>query len=147
MEQYLEEIGPGAEVSSSLIDYKIWCFDGRPYCVFVTFNRQPDSVAIGCYDTDWNPIEDSCVFSGHFRKGPVLPRPESLDKMLEYASVLSAGFSQVRVDLYNTDGQIRFGEMTFTSNGGFMTYFSSDSLKKMGDLCHAGALPGQTSVK
>lgn len=135
VEKYLEEQGPAAVLSSSLIDYKIWCFGGKPHVVFVSFDRKPESLCIDCYDSDWNRLEGKCVYGGHYRRGPVLPKPDSLKEMLEYASVLSEDFPQVRVDFYNIGGQVYFGEMTFTSNGGFMNYFTLDFLKEMGDLC------------
>lgn len=54
--------------------------------------------------------------------------------MLEIATILSKNFPQVRVDLYNINGKIYFGEMTFTSNCGYMTFFGKALLQEMGDL-------------
>ena len=52
--------------------------------------------------------------------------------MIEDATILSNEFPEVRVDLYNINGKIYFGEMTFTSLGGFMNYFTDDFLKDLG---------------
>ena len=52
--------------------------------------------------------------------------------MLQIARILSKDFPQVRVDLYNLDGQIYFGELTFTSAGGVMDFFTEDWLTQMG---------------
>ena len=57
---------------------------------------------------------------------------QNILKMLEYASILSQGFPQVRVDLYEVDGSIYFGEMTFTSMMGRMTYLTQQALLQMG---------------
>ena len=46
----------------------------------------------------------------------------------------SEGIPQVRVDLYEVDSKPYFGEMTFTSAGGFMNYFTPKFLREMGDL-------------
>lgn len=136
VERFLQETGPAAEWSSSLVDYKVWCFNGRPECICVYFDRTPSSVRMACFDTEWKEHPERLVYSDHFRRAEVIvPCPEGLDKMLEYASVLSAGFPQVRVDFYNTAGRIWFGEMTFTSNGGYMDYFTPAYLKEMGNLC------------
>jgi hypothetical protein len=133
VERFLAE-GDSADVLP--VDYKIWCFNGRPEFIFTCSGRDADGVDIDCFDTGWNEHREHLVFSGHFRRpAQVLPRPESLDKMLEYASVLCKGFPQVRVDLYNINGRIFFGEMTFTSNGGFMTYFTPSFLKETGARC------------
>ena len=51
-----------------------------------------------------------------FRKK--VKRPKNFEQMLKIASVLSAGLPHVRVDLYNIDGKIYFGEMTLTSFAG-----------------------------
>ena len=52
--------------------------------------------------------------------------------MIEKAAILSKGHKQVRVDFYNIDGKIYFGEMTLTSQGGYMNYFTKEFLLKMG---------------
>jgi hypothetical protein len=53
--------------------------------------------------------------------------------MLKMAADLSAGFPQVRVDLYEVDGKVYFGELTFTSCCGLMDYFDQDYLRVLGD--------------
>lgn len=63
----------------------------------------------------------------------MISKPNNLNEMLEIATILSKGFPQVRVDLYNVDNQIYFGEMTFSSNDGRMGYFSQRLLKELGD--------------
>ena len=52
--------------------------------------------------------------------------------MLNAATILSEGFPQVRVDFYDVDGKLYFGEMTFTSNGGFMRFYTDAFLLQMG---------------
>lgn len=54
--------------------------------------------------------------------------------MMAVASKLSAGHPVVRVDLYNLNGKIYFGEMTFTSLGGMMDYHSPEFQIKCGNL-------------
>ena len=64
----------------------------------------------------------------------MLPRPKQLDEMIQVARDLSKGFPFVRVDLYEVDGRIYFGEMTFTPTGGRMGYVDS-FLKELGEKC------------
>lgn len=119
--------------SSSLVDYKIWCFDGRPECVYVTMNRKKDSVEVMTYDLDWVAHPEYSVFSDHYPCASLdVPRPENLDFMLKMATDLAQGFPQVRIDLYEVDGKVYFGEMTFTSNAGMMSYFTPEFLLKAG---------------
>lgn len=120
-------------ISNTMIDYKIWCFDGKPYCLFVCFNRGAVT-NVALYDLEWRYIKNGLKNSNHFIETPgVVPRPQNLDMMLRYASILSQGFPEVRVDLYNVNGKIYFGEMTFTSLGGFMNYYTDDFLKQLGN--------------
>ena len=120
--------------SSSIIDYKFWCFDGKPKYVFVCYGRTKNGFYTEVHDLEWGYHPDKSVFSDHYMDGGgVVPKPRNLSKMIEVATVLSEGFPQVRVDLYDMDDKVYFGEMTFTSNGGCMAYFSQDFLKELGD--------------
>lgn len=107
-EQYMET------VSGELPDYKFICFDGKPYFCRVDMGRFKNHTR-SIYDErwvlqDWN--------QGQFSNCHSLEKPEQYDKMLELAARLSSGFSHVRVDLYNIEGKIYFGEITFTSGSG-----------------------------
>lgn len=126
---------PSDSFSFSLVDYKIWCFNGTPKYVLVCYNRTSSAVYLELYDTEWNYLPQKSHFTDHYRNGGgVVPKPRNLGKMLEVASRLSVGFPQVRVDLYDNNGQVFFGEMTFTSAGGYMDYFTQDFLNELGDL-------------
>lgn len=120
--------------TSSLVDYKIWCFNGAPYCIFVVVNRTKESAEMAVYDRNWNILPYAYGNNKHFKhRIKPIPRPNNLDKMLDIAKTLSAGFSQVRVDLYESKSKVYFGELTFTSNGGFMDYFSKEYLTELGN--------------
>lgn len=121
--------------SSSLIDYKIWSFDGNPECIRVYYDRTPESVTIDTYDTNWKKVKGCSVDAYHYHEDDKdLPKPKSLDKMLEAASILSKGFPEVRVDLYEVDDKPYFGELTFTSSSGYMVTFTPEYLLRLGSL-------------
>ena len=128
-EEYLENDNG---FSSSMIDYKVWCFNGQPYCIFVAYNRTHEHLNINVYDLNWNEHPEWCVFSNHYVIGNV-PKPEKLSDILKIAADLSYGFPEVRVDFYILGNRIYFGEMTFTSACGRMNYFSKSFLKEMGN--------------
>lgn len=131
VEQLLEDHSMHS-FSKSLIDYKVWCFDGKPYSILVVANRdyQTGSYQLDTYDIRWNRINGALT---NVHGSPsLLPKPKNFDKLLDCASILSKGHKQVRVDLYDIDGKIYFGEMTFTSQGGYMNYFTKDYLLEMG---------------
>lgn len=63
-----------------------------------------------------------------------LPKPKRLEEMIEMAAKLSEPFPQVRVDLYNIDGKVYFGELTFTALGGMMNYYSDEFQCEVGQM-------------
>lgn len=124
---------PIESFSTSLIDYKIWCLNGVPSYIFVCYSRSKQEVKVETYDLDWKHHPEYSVFNDHYvNGGGKVPKPQNFDRMLEIARILAEGFKQVRVDLYNIDGHIYFGELTFTSNGGYMDYYTPDFLLEMG---------------
>lgn len=129
-----EELLPVEEGRKSPVDYKIWCFNGKAYYIWTCSDRDSSGTEVMTYSRDWYPMPEVCIFDSRYRKGTILPKPEQLDKMLEVAEKLAKPFPCVRVDLYNIGGKIFFGEMTFTSLGGMMNFYTPDFLKKMGDL-------------
>ena len=120
--------------SSSVIDYKIWCFNGNPYNVFVVIDRDLDKDThpkFDLFDLNWNRINHHIATYGGNSQ---LPKPENLEEMLKVAASLSQGHPQIRVDLYNIGGKIYFGELTLTSQGGYMNYFTPEYILEMGNL-------------
>ena len=95
--------------STSLVDYKVWCFNGVPYYIFVVLNRRKGFAQQMLYDIDWVAHPEYLVTTSHFElyEG-VIPKPSNLTKMLKYASILSEGSSQMRVDMYEVDNKIYF---------------------------------------
>lgn len=128
-EELLESNEPGG-----LKDYKIWCFNGKPHCVFVCANRDNlhHTADFVCYDLNWTILDG--YITSEFLSPFQCPRPKNLEKLLEIASVLSQNLPQARVDLYNVNGKIYFGEMTMSSNFGMMPYFTPEALQTMGHL-------------
>ena len=103
-------------------DYKIICFKGKPKVIIVDVDRYIGHKR-NFYDCEWNYLgveSDCCSF------GDKLPKPKNLDKMLEVASILSEDFPHVRVDLYDIDDKIIFGELTFYPWSGYVQ-FTPDS--------------------
>lgn len=118
----------------SLTDYKVWCINGVPRYVWTCSDRDEDGggADVMTYDLDWNAHPEFSVFTSEYRHGKLLPRPENLESMLELARSLSKDFPILRVDLYNIDGKIYFGELTFTSQGGMMDFYSQEFLTMLG---------------
>ena len=120
--------------SLSLVDYKIWCLNGKPECIFVVSNRDGASMEVMTYGLDWHARPECIVPSDHYcLMKEDIPRPENLDFMLRMAADLSEGFPQMRVDLYEVGGKVYFGELTLTSASGLMIYFTRDYLLELGE--------------
>lgn len=114
------------DVSTSLIDYKMWCFNGVCHYIWVCANRDEQSTEVMTYDCDWNAHPEYSIFEDGYRHGALLPKPKNLERMIEVAEKLAEDFPCVRVDLYNVGGKIYFGELTFTSYGGLMDFYTDE---------------------
>lgn len=133
-EEFLES--HDCSFSKSLVDYKMWCFDGKPYCTWVCHNRDKSCTYVNIYDMDWNVHPEYSVFTDHYRDGKgQVPKPKTFDQMKDAASILSKGFPEVRVDFYEVDGKLFFGELTFMSIAGQIDCYTEDFLIKLGNQC------------
>tara|TARA_R110001592_G_scaffold228395_2_gene484938 strand:+ start:4165 stop:5046 length:882 start_codon:yes stop_codon:yes gene_type:complete len=129
-EEYLQESN---SISSTLIDYKFICIHGEPTFIKVYANRNKTSYDLNIYDPSW-VSQRQFVNNEIFPNEVHIPRPKTLDTMLHICSVLSKDFPQVRIDLYEVSGKTYFGEMTFTSFGGYDPDFTLELDLKLGDL-------------
>lgn len=127
---------PDGGNAKSVVDYKIWCFDGKPYSIFTCHDRTEKGTYVNIYDLDWNVRPEVSVFTEHYRNGEGrVPRPRCLGRMLSAAASLSEGFPEVRVDFYVIGDNLYFGEMTFASLCGKMDYFTQEYLEELGRQC------------
>lgn len=129
-EQYMED-----ESGYELKDYKIFCFAGEPKMSFVASDRQKEGeeTKFDFYDLEWNHIP---VVNGHPCSEHGIAKPQNYDKMLELASKLSQGIPHVRVDFYNINGKIYFGELTFFHWSGLVPFEPEDWDYTFGSYLH-----------
>jgi len=113
------------------VDYKIYCFSGQPEFVGAFIGRGRN-LKRGYYDKNWNFLE--YVKKEERDNSGNIDKPVNLSKMLEVAADLSKPFPFVRVDLYNANGKIFFGELTFTPSAGVYTHFTQETLDYLGGL-------------
>lgn len=93
-------------------EYKIHVFNGAAKNMYVVTGRGED-IRYNNYYIDWTPFDGS-QFNGWKKRDEVLPVPENWNDMVRFAEDLAKEFPFVRVDMYNINGKIYFGEMTFT---------------------------------
>lgn len=116
IEKYLED-----KKEKSLVDYKFFCFNGEPRYLYVIADRKHGAYAyLSIYDTQFN--KTPYYRSDERKLERSMPKPVHFEKMLEVARTLSADLPHVRVDLYNIDGRIFFGELTFYDGSGYFHY-------------------------
>ena len=131
-EQYMYE-GADASSNKALLDYKFFCFNGRVDSVMVCTERETGSPKFYFFDEKWN-LKRYNKRGKEAPKNFTLPKPDGMDQMFELASRLSEGIPYVRVDLYNINGAIYFGEMTFYPESGFDENILPESDEYWGDM-------------
>lgn len=112
-EKYIEQS------NGDLMDYKIHCFHGRPRIIQIIGERdfQSHTAKEAFFDMDWKRGNLMYHTYEQYEESPA--RPKRLNEMVNIAEKLSSGFQYVRVDLYEVNDKIYFGEMTFTPRNGF----------------------------
>lgn len=111
-------------------DYKFMCFQGEPYFCWVDLGRYSNHTR-DLFDMNWERMNIKWKFPNYDKP---IPCPQNFDKMKEIAAILSKDFSHVRVDLYNVDGIIYFGELTFCESSGFINVEPDEFDFKMGEM-------------
>ena len=117
-EQFLED-GTG-----DLVDYKFMCFNGNVECILVCCERfSDDGVKMSFFDTDWNVLpfkrKHKAVKEG-------FPKPANFDNMMEYARLFSKDIPFLRVDFYEVNNNLYFGELTFYPASGFEKFIPEE---------------------
>lgn len=124
-EQYLEN------VRKQLFDYKVFCFNGEPFCVEAAMERfTHDGPSFTFYDLDWHKLD---VTSGHHPNHDV-PKPAHFEQMMEISKILSKDFPHIRVDFFDTEEKLYVGEMTLYTGGGYSLYEPQSFNEQMGEL-------------
>lgn len=109
-------------------NYKFFCFDGEVKTVYVAPFREK---TVDYFDADYNHLD---IYTRLHQCAAVPPkRPECFEKMKGIAEELSAGIPAVRVDLYEVDGKIYFGEFTFFHEAGFTPFLPEKWNRIFGD--------------
>ena len=123
------------EDGSLPVDYKLYCFNGVPHCVLVCSKR--GEMAHGAefyfFDRDWNLLR----YNKRGKDAPsdfTLPKPEGIELVFDYAAKLSKPFPFVRADFYLENGEVTFGELTFTPCGGFDVNRLPEMQLKFGEM-------------
>lgn len=117
--------------NGDLIDYKFFCFNGHiKYIYGLSDRHMGQSIKLGVYNDEFQKLPVSRN-DERIQENP-LSKPVGFDMMKNIASDLSKDFPHVRVDLYNINGKIYFGELTFYDGSGYMTFTPDSFDEEMG---------------
>lgn len=119
-EEYLEN-----KDGSQLVDYKFYCFGGKPRYFMYSIGETENSGINHKFNMELESIDYL------FKKNPTINAedivlPSNINEMIEVVKKLCKGFQHIRVDLYNVNGKIYVGELTFYSGGGFLNIYSKE---------------------
>ena len=121
--------------SSDFTDYKFFCFNGYVDCVMVCLERSSGDTKFYFFDRNWN-LKRLNTRGKNAPDGFTISKPSQMDKMFEIAAKLSKGLPFVRIDLYQSNDHIYFGEITFFPDSGFDANLLPETDKYFGNLIH-----------
>jgi len=126
-EKYMED-----EQTAELRDYKFFCFNGEVKALFVATERQKqgEEVKFDFFDTEYNHLP---IKQGHPNAKIPPEKPETFEEMKKLASKLSENIPEVRVDFYEVDGKVYFGELTFFHFGGMVPFEPEEWDERFGE--------------
>lgn len=126
-EEFIED-----SITNELRDYKFFCFDGEVKFLYVATGRQKyDEPFFNFFDADYNALDFQ---QGHPRSELIPSKPHCFDEMKIIAEKLSEVFTEVRVDLYEVNGKVYFGEMTFFHMAGLCSFDPKEWDYKFGEM-------------
>ena len=136
-EKYLDDA-----TSTDLIDYKFYCFNGNPkYCQVIRDRNTKETIDF--YNMKWE-IQDFVGLNPYATNGQLpVPPPINLELMRNICIKLSKNIPFVRVDLYEVNGSVYFGELTFYPASGFGQFYPHEYNTILGNMI---TLPNEAIV-
>ena len=117
-------------VKDQLFDYKFFCFDGKPYCIYTAvehFSEKGSTITF--YDLNWEKMD---VQYGNHEVGD-LPKPMHYEEMLAISKKLSKEFPFLRVDFFDTKDKLLLAELTLYPGGGNTPYKPNSFNETLGE--------------
>ena len=115
-EQYMED-----KETAELRDYKFFCFNGEVKALFIATDRSSESeeTKFDFFDAEYNHLPFT---NGHPNANELPKKPRSFELMKKLAAELSVSIPHLRVDFYEVDGKVYFGELTFSHWSGMKPF-------------------------
>lgn len=124
-EQYIEETGDG-----DIVDYKLMIFNGQFRCAFTCTERHLGQLKVTFFDKNWNVLP----FERKYPKSLIeIKRPNDLSDMVQYAEMIAKDWPFARIDFYECNGNLYFGEVTYYPGGGWEPFNPIEWDYKLGE--------------
>lgn len=118
-------------LENEIIDYKFLCFNGKVEMLFLCLNRNTTGLNVDFYSKEWEKLS----FERHYKNSDkIVNKPNNYEKMIEISEKLAKDFDFVRVDLYEVNNKIYFGELTFCPGSGMEEFTPEEWDYKIGNL-------------
>ncbi len=132
IEKYMED-----KNSDELTDYKVMCFNGKAKMIFTCTERFGDGLKVTFFDLDWNKLP----FERHYPASKKqIPIPKNLKKMIKLSEQLANGIPFVRMDWYEINDKLFFGEYTFYPGSGMEEFTPEEWDEKLGKMIDLGSV-------
>lgn len=131
-EQYMTDGNNIMAGTENIADYKLMCFNGKVRCTFTCTDRwSDDGLKVTFFDNDWEQMP----FERHYPAAELgsIPKPVNFEMMKNLAEKLADGIVFVRVDFYEINNKVYFGEMTFYPGSGIEEFYPEQYDRLLGD--------------
>ena len=128
IEKYME-----SRENENIKDYKFFCFSGNPVIMYISEGLENHSTArMSFYDMNFELTD--CKRKDFKTLNYTPKKPKNFEKMKKFACILSQNIPHLRVDFYEINGKLYFGELTFYTNSGFIPFENETWNKSLGEL-------------
>lgn len=133
VEKYIEN-----KNSEPLVDYKLFCFNGSPEIILVCSERfSNDGLKETWFSGNWELLP---IIEGGHNIDPTVKKPLKLEEMKKLAGIIAKDMTFLRVDFYEIDGRILFGELTFSPCAGYERFSPESWDRRLGDMIDLSVL-------
>ena len=131
VEKYMED-----KKQKEIVDYKFFCFNGEPKIMYISDGSHTENQSIAFFDMDYNLLD---IEREDYKKMVDIPlKPKNFEKMKEFSRILSKNMYHLRVDFYEINGHLYFGELTFITCSGLIPFKKQEYDELLGSYLDIG---------